>query len=485
MSIGITGKWVIAYDGTEHRLLRDGVVVTEGNRIKHVGKSFRGDVDQWIDASHHVVIPGLICTHTHASTAPKDKSFIDDTGARHFYMSSLGENLTALGKSIRPEDHHVFARYSIAELLRSGCTTMLEIGMVGNLGAEATVRHIDELGIRAVEGCNIEDGRWARSQGANLQTEWLGLEHGMRLLDKAEEFVEKYDGALGGRLIAALYPSTVDKVSGPLQKEVRVKADELGCPVSIHAAQWVVEFQNMLRMYRRTPIEYLGDTGLLGPDLVIGHGWAVAGHPLLAYPPVGGGDLELLAMSGATVSHDPLVFTKRGNKMHSHSAYLAAGINVSIGCDTSPQDMLNEMRMASYMSKVADWSCFSGSAREVFTSATIGGARGLGRDDLGRLAPGALADITVVDMETLNNVPCRDPVKNLVNSTAREDVEYVIVDGELVVEKGVLLTVDEERLVQQVQRTTEDIWDRIPENHYLGHSSDEVSPQSFRPWDGH
>ena len=485
MSIGITGKWVIAYDGTEHRLLRDGVVVTEGNRIKHVGKSFRGDVDQWIDASHHVVIPGLICTHTHASTAPKDKSFIDDTGARHFYMSSLGENLTALGKSIRPEDHHVFARYSIAELLRSGCTTMLEIGMVGNLGAEATVRHIDELGIRAVEGCNIEDGRWARSQGANLQTEWLGLEHGMRLLDKAEEFVEKYDGALGGRLIAALYPSTVDKVSGHLQKEVRVKADELGCPVSIHAAQWVVEFQNMLRMYRRTPIEYLGDTGLLGPDLVIGHGWAVAGHPLLAYPPVGGGDLELLAMSGATVSHDPLVFTKRGNKMHSHSAYLAAGINVSIGCDTSPQDMLNEMRMASYMSKVADWSCFSGSAREVFTSATIGGARGLGRDDLGRLAPGALADIAVVDMETLNNVPCRDPVKNLVNSTAREDVEYVIVDGELVVEKGVLLTVDEEKLVQQVQRTTEDIWDRIPENHYLGHSSDEVSPQSFRPWDGH
>jgi len=485
MSIGITGKWVIAYDGTEHRLLRDGVVVTEGNRIKHVGKSFRGDVDQWIDASHHVVIPGLICTHTHASTAPKDKSFIDDTGARHFYMSSLGENLTALGKSIRPEDHHVFARYSIAELLRSGCTTMLEISMVGNLGAEATVRHIDELGIRAVEGCNIEDGRWARSQGANLQTEWLGLEHGMRLLDEAEEFVEKYDGALGGRLIAALYPSTVDKVSGPLQKEVRVKADELGCPVSIHAAQWAVEFQNMLRMYRRTPIEYLGDTGLLGPDLVIGHGWAVAGHPLLAYPPVGGGDLELLAMSGATVSHDPLVFTKRGNKMHSHSAYLAAGINVSIGCDTSPQDMLNEMRMASYMSKVADWSCFSGSAREVFTSATIGGARGLGRDDLGRLAPGALADIAVIDMETLNNVPCRDPVKNLVNSTAREDVEYVIVDGELVVEKGVLLTVDEERLVQQVQRTTEDIWDRIPENHYLGHSSDEVSPQSFRPWDGH
>jgi len=144
--------------------------------------------------------------------------------------------------------------------------------------------------------------------------------------------------------------------------------------------------------------------------------------------------------------------------------------------------MLNEMRMASYMSKVADWSCFSGTAREIFTSATLGGAKGLGRDDLGRLAPGALADIAVIDMETLNNVPCRDPVKNLVNSATREDVDYVVVDGVVVVNEGVLLTVDEEKLVSQVQTTTEAIWDRIPENHYLGKTSDEVSPQSFKPW---
>jgi cytosine/adenosine deaminase-related metal-dependent hydrolase len=239
----------------------------------------------------------------------------------------------------------------------------------------------------------------------------------------------------------------------------------------------------MLRMYRRTPIEFMHDTGLLGPDLIIGHGWAVAGHPLVAYPPVGGGDLALLAESGATVSHDPLVFAKRGNKMHSHSGYLRAGVNVSIGCDTSPQDMLNEMRVASLMSKVADWDCFSGSAREIFNSATLGGAHGLRRDGLGRLAPGALADLAVVDMETLNNVPCRDPVKGLVNNATRADVRYVIVNGEMVVDDGVLLTVDEAKLVQEVQRATEAIWDRIPENHYLGLGSDEVSPQSFKPWD--
>ena len=342
MSIGIKGKWIVAFDGQEQRLLTDGVVIIDGKRIEHVGKTYGGEVERWIDAGHHLVTPGFICTHTHASSAPKDKSFIDDTGAKHFYMSSLGENLTALGRSINPEDYHVYARYSMAELLRSGCTTMLEIGMVGTLGAEATVKHIDEMGMRAVEGVGISDGRWSRSQGANLQTEWGDPEEGLKRLDDAEKFVKKYDGAVDGRLIAALYPSTVDQVSEGLQRAVREKADELKVPVSIHAAQWVVEFQNMLRMYRKTPVEFLKHTGLLGPALVIGHGWAITGHPLLAYPEVGGSDLEILAESGATVSHDPLVFIKRGNKMHSHTRYLDAGVNVSIGCDTSPQDMLNE-----------------------------------------------------------------------------------------------------------------------------------------------
>jgi len=484
MSIGIKGKWIVAFDGQEQRLLTDGVVIINGKRIEHVGKTYKGEVERWIDAERHLVTPGFICTHTHASSAPKDKSFIDDTGAKHFYMSSLGENLTALGRSINPEDYHVYAMYSMAELLRSGCTTMVEIGMVGTLGAEAAVKHIDEMGMRAVEGVGISDGRWSRSQGANLQTEWGEPEEGLKKLDEAEKFVKKYDGAIDGRLIAALYPSTVDQVSEGLQRAVREKADELKVPVSIHAAQWVVEFQNMLRMYRKTPIEYLKHTGLLGPDLIIGHGWAIAGHPLLAYPEVGGSDLAILAESGATVSHDPLVFLKRGNKMHSHTKYLDAGVNVSIGCDTSPQDMLNEMRMASYVTKLADWSCFSGTAREVYTSATLGGARGIGRDDLGRIAEGCLADIAVIDMETINNVPCRDPIKNLVNCATRSDVDYVIVNGEIVVEEGTLITVDEEGLVEEVQRTTEAVWSRIPENHYLNQTSDEVSPQSLKPWKG-
>ena len=185
MSIGIKAKWIITHDGIANRLLRDGVVVIEDQRIEYVGKKYNDKVDQWIEAPTHVVTAGFICTHTHASTAPKDKSFTDDTGAPSLYMSSLGENATALLKSLKPEDYHVFAKYSMAELIRSGCTTMLEMGMVNNLGAETTVKYIDEMGIRAVEGPEISDGSWTRHQQANFMTAWSEPEIGLKQLDEA------------------------------------------------------------------------------------------------------------------------------------------------------------------------------------------------------------------------------------------------------------------------------------------------------------
>lgn len=482
MATGIKGKFIIGHDGIEHRLLNDGVVVYEGNRVIHVGKSYSGEVDEWIDASTGLVMPGLINTHIHAAGAPNDKSFLEDIGVRPLYGSNLGENLSALGLSTSKEDKEILAKYSLAECIRSGNTTIMEIGMVSAIGEKKTVDMVGEMGLRACVGHDLGDGSMVRSDAYNFYTEWNGLEVGLKQLDAAEEFVKKYKGAHDERVMPALYPGGVMGCSLEFQKAIKVKSDELGVPVSIHAGEWVVEFQNMLRMYGRTPVEVLYDSGLLGSNLVIGHLWAIAGHPMLGYPKVGGGDLALIAERGATVSHDPVVFVKRGNRMHSHSKYVAAGVNVSIGTDTVPQDMLNEMRIASYVSKMADWDPYSGTSKEVFNSATLSGAKAIGRPDLGRLAPGALADITIVEMKSINNVPCRDPVKNLVNCAQRHDVKTVIVDGKKLVENGGMLYIDEDKLVEDVQEVGERIWSKIPDNHHTRKEADDISPQSFKKW---
>jgi 5-methylthioadenosine/S-adenosylhomocysteine deaminase len=93
------------------------------------------------------------------------------------------------------------------------------------------------------------------------------------------------------------------------------------------------------------------------------------------------------------------------------------------------------------------------------------------------------ADLAIVDMETFNGVPYRDPIKNLINSSQRSDVRWVIVDGKVVVDDGKLTTIDERKLLRDVQKAGEEIWARIPEHYYLKQTADEVSPLAFKLWD--
>ena len=100
---------------------------------------------------------------------------------------------------------------------------------------------------------------------------------------------------------------------------------------------------------------------------------------------------------------------------------------------------------------------------------------------MGRLEAGALSNIAVVYMQTINKIPCRDSVKNLLNTAFRIDVVNVIVKEELVVEEGVFLTVEEERFMEEAQRTTEAQWRRIPENHYRGFPAKRSRPRASVP----
>lgn len=176
MAIGIRGSYIVGFDGVEHRLIKDGLVVVEGKRIKFVGKSYEGHVDRWIDAKGCLVTPGLINTHIHAASAPKDKSFLEDVGIRQLYGSNLGENLTALSACATREDFEVFARYSLYECLLSGNTTVVEIGMVTHLGEEVASKIIGDVGIRAYEGHEIGDGRFERVDKFDYKTIWLDPE---------------------------------------------------------------------------------------------------------------------------------------------------------------------------------------------------------------------------------------------------------------------------------------------------------------------
>jgi cytosine/adenosine deaminase-related metal-dependent hydrolase len=118
----------------------------------------------------------------------------------------------------------------------------------------------------------------------------------------------------------------------------------------------------------------------------------------------------------------------------------------------------------------------------VFDAATLGGARALGRDDLGRIAPGARADLVLWKARSWSMTPLRDPVKNLVYNANAEDVDRVYVNGRLVVDAGRVLAADERAILDALQAGGERMWPRMREFDWARRDADELSPQTYPEW---
>src|SRR3989454_12031511 len=139
--IAIRAASVIAFDGRGHRLLRDGVVVIEANSLLHVGPRFEGRVDETVDAPDRVITPGLISTHAHISGSPLDRSFIEDRGNPQFWYSGLFEMLPVRSEAQDEEAGRACVDFSMAELLRGGGATVMEIGGLRPPGVERAGHH--------------------------------------------------------------------------------------------------------------------------------------------------------------------------------------------------------------------------------------------------------------------------------------------------------------------------------------------------------
>jgi cytosine/adenosine deaminase-related metal-dependent hydrolase len=170
--------------------------------------------------------------------------------------------------------------------------------------------------------------------------------------------------------------------------------------------------------------------------------------------------------------------------MDSFYKYQQAGINLTLGTDTCPQNMIQSMRLASIFSKSVEDNPWATTGADVFNAATLGGAKALGRDDLGRLSPGAMADIVIFSGDSMNMVPLRDPVNNIVFSAEMEDVETVIINGRVVLDDGKVLGLGERAgdLYAEIQGIGEEVWSRIEGEDRLGRTIDQLSPPSFEYW---
>src|SRR5215468_1618490 len=254
---------VIAFDGRGHRLLRDGTVVVDGDRIVSVGPrqaAPAGADVETVDARDAVLTPGLISTHAHIAGSPLDRSFIEDRGSPQFWYSGLFEMLPVRAGAQDEEAGRACVDFSMAELLRGGVTTVMEIGTLG----EYVVERAGHYGLRVYMGQTFRSGRWLTRDGRRVGWEWDEAA-GRRALERAVEFHARHDGAHGDLVRCFFAPSQIDTCTAELLREAKRRADEARRPYQVHTSQSVVEFNEIVARHGKTPVAWMHELGVLGP----------------------------------------------------------------------------------------------------------------------------------------------------------------------------------------------------------------------------
>jgi 5-methylthioadenosine/S-adenosylhomocysteine deaminase len=455
----IKGSWVVGYDGEKHRLITDGDVAYENDRVIYVGKNYKGTPDHVIDANGKLVSPGFI--NIHAVTSICITHFRIDgvkQGDSMANKATMMSNLSSPINHLDGEDLKTSAKFSIVELLKGGATTIGEITAFGTTGfqppleqPEEFVKISSELGLRSYISHPYTDMKKFRNNKG--ETEYYhDPTAGFKALDDAVKFVDRHEGTHDDLIRTMLFPYMYDACSEDLLKATREKADELDIPVHMHAAQYPAEYYETLRRYGKTPVHHLHDIGFLSDKTILTHLLFTSLNPQSQTPGMplrDMRDIRMLAEKGATLGHTPLVWARIGLGLHSYAKFKEAGVNIGIGTDAWPMDMIMEMRSAVTTAKLMEGSRTAVTAADVFNASTLGGAKALGRDELGMLAPGAKADIILVNLRGFHTALVDDPIKSMVYFGNQNDVDTVIVDGKTVVENGKVPGVDLEKLVEE------------------------------------
>ncbi|MEM9562746.1 MAG: amidohydrolase family protein [Actinomycetota bacterium] len=488
--------WVVAWDGGRHVYRRhvdlafgDGTGDRAGDadRIVHLGPDYTGPADREIDGTDRLLLPGLVNVHSHPSSEPINKGYREEFGNPLLYWSPLYDRAGLL-RTGDDEARLAATELALGEMLTSGVTSVCDL-------AAPWSGWLDTLagsGMRAWAVPGFASARWVPRTSADAAS--VGIVHahdvdyewdeagGHRALAAAVDAAEEADRHPSGRLAGMLSPAQVDTCSAELIRAAVDTADAHGWRIQIHAAQSLFEFQEMTRRNGCTPIQWLDRIGALRPTTTIAHGIFLDRHSWTRWPT--DLDLDLLASTGTGLAHCPVVFSRHGQAAEDIGGYLRSGITVGVGTDSFPHNLLEELRMAATLGWSTTGDVRSITTAELFTAATVGGAALVGRNDLGRLAVGAAADVVSVDLTTPAMQPVRDPLRSLIYTAADRAVADVFVAGRPVVVDGRVITIDVDDAGRRLDEARRRAEATASDRHHLGRPAVDLSPLTLPVGDG-
>jgi 5-methylthioadenosine/S-adenosylhomocysteine deaminase len=300
---------------------------------------------------------------------------------------------------------------------------------------------------------------------------------GRRGFDAALALIDEAGAHPSGRLSGIVSPAQIDTCTTDLLRDSFAAAETRDVPLTVHCAQSVNEFQVMVDRHGKSPIQFAHDLGILSPRTVLGHAMFIDEHSWVRWHTRT--DLGILVETGTNVAHCPSPFARYGHMLEDFGRYRRAGVNLGIGTDVAPHNVIEEMRLGAILARVAARDITTTSIGALFHAATVGGAEALGRPDLGRLTAGAKADLVLVDLANPWMRPARDPLRSLVFTAADRAVHTVFVHGTKVMEKGRVLTMDHEAALATVAEGQQRMLRDAPSRDWAGRTAEQISPLSL------
>ena len=465
--------WAIVWDAGagRHVYRRDIDLAFADGRIVFLGRGFAGPADRVIDGSHSLVMPGLIDIHSHPEHEPLYRGIREEHGLPSMHMTGLYERSQALSA---PDDEAraASAEAAYCELLRSGVTSLVDISPPWPGWIELFARS----GLRGFLAPGYASARWYLEDDHELHYAWdaargrAGFEAALALVDAAVAHP-------CGRLSGVVSPMQIDTCTADLLRDSHAAARERGLPLTVHVAQSVSEVREMIRRHGLTPVQWAHSLGILGPGTILGHALFLDRHSWIRSWT--DRDLAILGDSGVAVAHCPTPFARYGQTLEHFGDYLRAGVTMGLGTDCAPHNLVEEMRKAAILARIAARDITAVSTADLFHAATAGGAGALLRSDLGRLAEGAKADIVLADLGSPAMQPARDPLRSFVYHAADRAVRQVFVNGSEVVADGRVLTLDEAAAAGRLRAAQQRMEEAAPGRDYRRRSAAEITPLSL------
>lgn len=475
----LTADWVLAHEKTGHVLLKRGEVVVEDDRVIFAGHDFGGEVARRLDFGPALISPGFVDLDALSDLDTTILGIDHHPGWKKGRVWPLSYVEAGPYEMYSPEELAFQKRFAFGQLLLNGITTAAPIASLfyrewGETVAEfdAAAEAAGDMGLRVYLSPAYRAGGMVLHEPGDMRPHF-DEERGMQGLGAAVDYIRRQSGTRGGLVQGLLAPDRVETCTADLLRATLDQARELDCRVRLHMAQGSMEVDTVRALHGSTAPVWLAREGLLNERLIAPHATQATAE-----------DLALYAENGVSVVHCPLVAGRSGGSLDSFSRLRDMGINIAMGTDTTPPDMMMNMLVGLITCRMNDGVPDRILCRDLFDAATLGGAQALGREDLGRLAEGAKADIAIFGLDDVYMAPSIDPVTTLVTGGSGKVTRAVFVDGRLSMRDGHVAGIDMITARLQAQQQYDRLIEQYPARSW-GHSPiTEIFPASYPTREG-